>query len=244
MKVKSTKDLELFRVKAIIYGMSGVGKTFSASTLDPKKTLILSAESGLISLRGRDIDVWEIEKWADMMEAYKQLILPENIEKYDTVFIDSLTEIDELAKEQIVKQDRPNLKGKDIGKIYDDMMTQQDYGLLATRMTRFIRAYRDLDYNIIVTALELDRKNDITGEVKLVPSISGKLSLNLSGYFDEVFHMITKREPDNKVGRYFITANIENTVAKDSAGALDLMEIPDWNVIYKKIKSSKIKGGK
>ncbi len=241
MKVKSTKNLEMFRVKALIYGMSGVGKTFSASTLDPKKTLILSAESGLLSLRGRDIDVWEIETWVDLMEAYKQLILPENTEKYDTIFIDSLTEIDEIAKEQIVKQDRPNLKGKDIGKIYDDMMTQQDYGLLATRMTRFIRAYRDLDYNIIFTALELDKKNDITGAVKLVPSISGRLSLNLSGYFDEVFHMITKKEIDNKVGRYFITANIESTIAKDVSGALDLMELPDWNAIFKKIKTSKIK---
>jgi len=173
------------------------------------------------------------------MDAYKKLILPENLKKYDTIFIDSLTEIDELAKEQIVKQDRPNLKGKDIGKVYDDMMTLQDYGLLATRMTRFIRAYRDLEYNIIFTSLELEKKNEITGSITLVPSISGRLSLNLAGYFDEVFHMITKKEPDNKVGRYFITANIENTIAKDRAGVLELMELPDWTKIITKIKGGK-----
>lgn len=239
MKVKSTKNLELLKIKALIYGQSGVGKTYSALTLDPKRTLIISAESGLLSLRGKEFEVWELESWGDLMEAYKQLILPENVKKYDTIFIDSLTEIDELGKEQIVKQDRPNLKGKDIGKVYDDMMTLQDYGLLATRMTRFIRAYRDLEYNIIFTSLELEKKNDVTGAITLVPSISGKLSLNLAGYFDEVFNMITKKEPENKVGRYFITANIEKTIAKDRSGALDLMEAPDWTKIINKIKGGK-----
>ena len=53
--IKNTKDVENHRVVGMIVGPSGVGKTSLARTLKGR-TLIGSAESGLLSLKGADID--------------------------------------------------------------------------------------------------------------------------------------------------------------------------------------------
>jgi len=233
MKKTSTEDLRILKIKAIIYGKAGVGKTYTARSLDSKKTLIISAESGLLPLRGMKFEVWEPESWNEMGHILLELKKPENENRFDNVFIDSLTELNEMAKEQIVKKDRPAL-GKDLGKVYDDLMTQQDWGLLATRMTRFIRAYRDLSYNVIFTCLEDTHKNDMTGELTFTPSINGKLALNINGYFDEVFRLLT-REEDDKINRYFLTAKTEKSIAKDRSGALNRFEHADWKTVFGKI---------
>ena len=58
IKITSTKDFYLRGIKCLVYGESGVGKTVLCSTApDP---IIISAESGLLSLRKKDIPVIEI----------------------------------------------------------------------------------------------------------------------------------------------------------------------------------------
>lgn len=240
MKETNTTNVQEAKIKALLYGKSGTGKTYTATTLKPETTLILSAESGLLPLAGKAFTVWEMESYDDMLEAYKRLLATELQKQFKVVFIDSLTEINELAKEKIVKVDRPGL-GKDLGKVYDDLMTMQDYQLLQTRMTRMIRAYRDLPYHVIFTCLEDNVKDERTGEITVVPSINGKLSTNVAGYFDEVFRLVTK-DADNKIDRFFITGKMERAIGKDRSGALELREEPSWTVVFNKIfKKFKVK---
>jgi phage nucleotide-binding protein len=234
MKESTTANVQDFSFKALLYGLTGKGKTSTVKTLKPETTLVISAESGLLPLAGMNYTVWEMETFADLLEAYKRLLAPEMQAKYKCIFVDSLTEINELAKEQIVKFDRPNLKGSDIGKVYEDLMTMQDYGLLSTRMTRMIRAFRDLPYHIIFTCLESQTKDERTGEVFITPSINGKLALNVGGYFDEVFRMVTKEDGD-KLDYYFVTGAVENAIGKDRSGALNLYEPASWAGVFKKI---------
>jgi len=234
MKEGTTNNVQDFKIKALLYGLSGRGKTSTALTLKPETTLVISAESGLLPLAGKPYTVWEIESWDDMMAAFKRLDSDECKGKFKVIFIDSLTEINELAKEKIVKIDRPNLKGPDIGKVYDDLMTMQDYGLLSTRMTRMIRAFRDLPYHIIVTCLEAQTKDERTGEVTVAPSVNGKLSINIAGYYDEVFRMVTKEDGD-KLDYFFVTGAVEKAIAKDRSGALALYEPASWKTVFGKI---------
>jgi hypothetical protein len=243
MKETNTTNVQDFKIKALLYGLSGRGKTSTALTLKPETTLVLSAESGLLPLAGKNYTVWEIESWDDMGAAFKRLDSEEYRGKFKVVFIDSLTEINELSKEKIVKTDRPNL-GKDIGKVYDDLMTQQDYQLLSTRMTRMIRAFRDLPYHVIFTCLEAQTKDERTGEVFITPSINGKLAVNIAAYFDEVFRMVTKEDGD-KLDYFFVTGAVEKAIAKDRSGALALYEPASWLTVFKKIfKKFDIKEGK
>jgi len=52
MKLKSTKDAASSGIKALVYGLSGIGKTaLAATTGDLPSTIIASAENGLLSLR-------------------------------------------------------------------------------------------------------------------------------------------------------------------------------------------------
>jgi len=240
MKETNTSQLQDAKIKALLYGKSGTGKTSTALTLKPSTTLILSAESGLLPLAGKDYAVWEIESFDDMGESYKRLLNPELQSKFKVIFVDSLSEINELCKEKIVKIDRPGL-GKDLGKSYDDLLQMQDYQLLQVRMTRMIRAFRDLPFHIIFTALEDNIKDERTGEIQVVPSINGKLATNVAGFFDEVFRQSTK-EIDGKLQYLFTTGKVEKAIAKDRSGALNLYEEASWKTVFEKIfKKFKVK---
>jgi phage nucleotide-binding protein len=237
MKETTTANVQEFFLKALIFGATGKGKTSTAKTLDTEHTLIISAESGLLPLAGKKFTVWNIESWDDMAEVYRRLTADDMKAKFKTIFIDSLTEINELAKDRIVKKDRPGL-GKEVGKVYDDLMTQQDYQLLQTRMLRMVRAFRDLPYHVIFTCLESQTKDEKTGEIFIAPSVNGKLALNIGGYFDFVFRMITKQDGD-KLDYYFVTGSTEQAVGKDRSGMLGLYEPASWSVVFKKVLGKK-----
>ena len=241
IKKTTTNNIELFNVKALLYGKPGTGKTHSALTLNPERTLVISAEGGLLPLAGTKIDVIELKKWNDIKEVFNELLKDEYKKKYRNIFVDSLTEINEMGKEQIVKKDRPALK-TNIRNIYDDLMTLQDWGVLLTRVIRMIRAFRDLPYNIIFTCLEDLHKDEQTGATTYTPSLNGKLAVNIGGYFDEVFRMVTK-EVEDKIHYQFVTNKTERSIAKDRSGILELYEEPNWEKIFKKIMK-KFNGGK
>src|SRR5660397_278628 len=67
-KITSTKDMQIDYAKVVVYGPPGAGKTTFGATFPD--ALILSAESGLLSIRDKDIDTWTIDKWEDLEEAF------------------------------------------------------------------------------------------------------------------------------------------------------------------------------
>ena len=70
MKFTSTNKLAETRgVKALVYGKAGSGKTRLCATVP--SPLILSCESGLLSLRSHNIPVIEIDTEKDLLEAHE-----------------------------------------------------------------------------------------------------------------------------------------------------------------------------
>jgi len=234
MKMTTVAEQTGDRAKALLYGKSGTGKTYTAFSLDQKETLILSAESGLLTLAGSTFPVAKIECWDDVNEAYRELLGDAAKKRYRNIFIDSLSELNELCKVHIVQVERPGLKGLDIGKVYAEQMTLQDFGLLATKMIKMVRAFRELPYNVIFTCLEDSEKDETTGIIQVKPSLNGKLAGHVSGYFDFVLRMVAKEE-DKKTARYFFTQSTEKVIAKNRGGALDRLEIPSWAVVFEKM---------
>jgi hypothetical protein len=175
--IHSTSDLSLDYAKVVLYGPPGSGKTTMASTFPD--VLFLSAESGLLSVRDKAIDIWEITAWEDLEEAFGYLRA--NGHKYKSVVIDSLTEVQKKLNEHIVKK----FPGK--RRDYEDLMSMSDWGYSMDRLRRMCRAFRDLPMNVVFIALEVA---EITEEETFIkPALSGKtLSDELMGWVDAVVY--------------------------------------------------------
>ena len=70
MNITNTNDTTNKNIYALIVGSSGVGKTSLAKSLNHDETLILSAESGLLSIADANIDVIEINNYENLLAAF------------------------------------------------------------------------------------------------------------------------------------------------------------------------------
>lgn len=175
--IKSTKDMSIDYAKVVLYGPPGSGKTTMGATFP--NVLFLSAESGLLSVRDQALDVWTIDKWEDLEEAFAFLRAGDH--KYKSVVIDSLTEVQKKLHEYIIRK----FPGK--RRDYEDLMSQSDWGYGIDRMRKMCRSFRDLTMNVVFIALDLTDTSEEETTVK--PALSGKtLSDELMGWVDAVVY--------------------------------------------------------
>jgi len=230
MKILNTKTVSQSQIKALIYGAPGSGKTTLAATIN-RPTLIVSAESGLLSLIGTDIDVIDLtvdddgkpiskdQRVKKLREVYQFLNTDEARKKYEVVFIDSLTEIN-LNMLEALNLQYPDRK--------DSLVM---YGELAKNMRGLISLFRDLPhYSVIFTALDETEKDDNGFRFQTIQLV-GSFAAKIAGYFDEVFYLNVDK--DSK--RHLLTNKTDRVIAKDRSGKLDAIEAPVLDVIFDKI---------
>lgn len=208
-------------IKVLVYGQAGAGKTcLCATTPDHAKTIILSAEAGLLSIAGANIDVIEIKSIQDLMDAYHWLTADPRGQSYDWVCLDSVSEMGEVilsAAKKTVKDPR------------------QAYGEMQEKMEDMIRAFRDLPRNVYFTA-KLESYQDDTGVVRYQPMLPGrKLGQALPYFFDEVFFLRVEKNADGESVRYLQTTPDIKYHAKDRSGRLDEREVASLAHIQAKI---------
>lgn len=234
MKRIFTNDQESSYINALLYGDPGTGKTYSASTL-PGKTVIISAEAGLKTLRGYEIEVWEIESWEDFEEAIAYLKKEKEKLGFDNVFVDSLTEMSKICADHIL-QERVAIyqaRKQNTKTMFHDQRTLEDYGLAKGRMDRVCRAFRDLPYNIFFSALCNSQKDELRGGVKCMPLIQpASMAQDLPGIFDHVILSKTDIDDDGDQVFWWETANSERIMAKDRSGNLPAKMRPDWKMVF------------
>jgi phage nucleotide-binding protein len=222
MEIKSTKNFGSNRLTALILGPSGSGKTTLAKTLNGK-TLIISLESGLLSLSGHEIDYVELKP--NQPDAFTELAKfisnPTNIERYDNLYFDSLTEISACCLNEAKI------------KFPDPTQTFPRFGEYNERMTKFIRFVRDLEKNVFFTSLvKVDR--DDSGYRKHLPDISGSIATKINGFLDFVFHIRLVQENEEQ-NRLLQTRADSNFDCKDRSGKLSVYEPMDLSLIYNKV---------
>lgn len=234
MKVTNTREIGSKSIKILVMGESGTGKTTLAKTIG-EPTIILSAESGLLSLAGSDIDVIDLtrddngkllpkDKRVDRVnEAYKYLLTDEAKLKYKWVFIDSLTEIQQFMFDSL-KQLYPD---RSQGLVL--------YGELAEKTRKVVESFRDLPgYNVVFTSLSCVEKDENNKRFISVDMI-GKISQHVNQWLDEIFYMFVDPEQENK--RFFITGNTEKVRCKDRSGKLLLKEPANIAQVITKIRA-------
>ena len=88
IKLTSTKQAaQLNGLKVLVYGASGAGKTRLCGTTGGN-TVIISAESGLLSLRDSDIPVIEVQTLEDVFEAYQFVGQSQEASHFEWVCLD------------------------------------------------------------------------------------------------------------------------------------------------------------
>lgn len=222
--LKSTKDAALDGIKCLVHGPAGAGKTTLCSTTG-EPTIIISAEAGLLSLRGFDIPVIEVKTLDQLYEAYNFVANDPQAQEYSWVCLDSISEIAEV----VLNHEKKNSKDP-----------RQAYGALAEKMTDLIRAFRDLpNKNVLFLCKQEKTKDEQTGAMLYGPSMPGNnLKNGLEYFFDEVLALRVEKDGEGNPTRWLQSARDYNYSAKDRSGALDMFEQPNIAYIAAKIRGS------
>ena len=212
-------------IKALIYGRAGAGKTYMARTAP--SPIILSAEAGVLSLRDVQIPMVQIQTVEDLSEAYDWLTSSAEAQAFQTVYIDSISEIAEVVLTNAKKQVKD---------------PRQAYGELIEKMMMSVRAFRDLPgKHVVMLAKQESHKDEVTQVTSYGPAMPGtKLGNQLPYSFDEVFRLGIGKLPTGEEYRFIQTAPDIQYEAKDRSGSLDALEPPDLTLIFNKITGGQV----
>jgi phage nucleotide-binding protein len=221
--LKSTRDAALDGIKILVHGPAGSGKTSLCGTTGGS-TLIISAESGLLSLRAFDIPVLEVKTLDQLYEAYQFVTETDEGKTFQWVCLDSISEIAEV----VLNHEKKTAKDP-----------RQAYGALAEKMTDILRAFRDLPGRNVYFACKQERtKDEQSGAMLYFPSMPGNMLKQGVGYFfDEVFALRVEKDAEGNPTRWLQTNRDYNYEAKDRSGSLDMFEPADLSAIATKIKA-------
>lgn len=239
-------------IKGIILGPAGIGKTSLLYTLDADKTLFVNAEAGELSVQEWGGDMVRLRTWQDARnlaaavgggnpalgdgEAYSvahfEAIEEEfDLSKYETIFIDSITEVSRICFNWSQKQpDAFNKNG--------DPDTRGAYGLLGREMVGWLKQFQHAPrVNVWLVGLLNSVKDDF-GRLQHVMQVEGsKTALEAPGITDQVVSMVQFTPDEGKPYRAFVThaVNEWGYPAKDRSGRLDLIEEPHLGRLMEKI---------
>ena len=225
MEIQNTGKLKNEFIKCLVYGEAGVGKTYLCSTAP--EPIIISAESGLLCLRQFNLPFIEIKTLADLQDAYNFCFDSNKTKNYQTICVDSITEIAEVL---LVSEKK---KTKDPRKAYGEVQDQ---------MLSLIRQFRDLpNKHVYIAAKEGKVSDSFTGSISYGPMMTGqKLSQHVPYFFDEVFRLFIYTDiQTSQSWRVLRTCGDQQSIAKDRSGVLAELEEPNLTNIFNKILKGK-----
>ena len=221
MKIKKFTPSD-HKIKALIYGPAGCGKTVFGGTA--KKAIFASAEGGLLSIADKHPEYTEIKTLRDLRDLYSYLKNEDH--SYETVVIDSVTEINEIIKGEIEKRTGHS-------------MQLQDWGVLAKEMRELLRNFRDLPMHVIF----ITQENYIQDESKIkiiAPSLNGKTATDIAYFMDIVGYMHIEADGtrwiETNTNKRLLTKDRSNMIGNDAP-----LDFSKWQERVAKIKVGKEK---
>jgi AAA domain len=217
-------------LKFCVHGRSGAGKTRLIPTLP--RPIVATVEGGTLSIATENIRCATVASKQDLDEFYDWVVGSAEAKNYDTVCVDSLTEVGDiiLAEEKVRSKD----PRKAYGEMQDMVMAQ-------------IRRFRDIKGKHVYFTAKTALQEQPDGSKLYSPVMPGqKLGAGLAFYFDEFFylgigtdmHLDPKTQTMQQRSFRFLQTNSNALYeAKDRSGALDEVEHPDLGVLITKIQS-------
>jgi hypothetical protein len=267
------RQAELRGIKAVIFGKSGIGKTYLLLTLDDGTTLFIDLEAGDLAVqhwRGasirprtweecrdlalflagpnpalRDEQPYSAKQYARDAEAYGD---PARMDGFTTIFVDSITVAARLCFQWCRGQ--PEAHSEKTGK--SDL--RGAYGLHGREMIAWLTHLQHARGRNVIFVGILDEKLDDFNRKVFVPQIDGsKTGLELPGIVDQVVSMgLFSREgekwrhdPERGTERRLVcrAGNSFGLPAKDRSGRLDETEPADLAALLRKINATSTNQG-
>lgn len=237
MEVK-TYEPSNHRVRMLIYGASGIGKTVFGSTAP--KPLFLAVEEGLLSLsdkKAQYVKIKSLQDMRDILAALKanKLMGPDGKPlEYETIVIDSLTEVQQVVIQNVTGGRQPSMN---------------EWGQFADKMAEILKGFCALDKHIVFTCLESEKAaEDDDGKeyTRFQPELFGKLAEKAQAMMDFVgrFYMktavVNERPTQVRTLTFTITAKWK---AKDRSGKMPQFVEPDFSKIVQEFAKIKIGEG-
>lgn len=158
--------------RLLVYGRNKKGKTRFCSTAP--NVLVLDPESGTEEERSANPDVWPIDTWDDINEAYMFMKgggkSPSTKEPYEWVALDGLTRLASISLRWVMGQEEErNLERK------PGMVTKQDYGRSGEMVKGMLHNWHSLrNVGLIITAqermIEAESADDSDEDFEAVPA--------------------------------------------------------------------------
>lgn len=225
IRIESTANVSNNQgVKCLVYGGAGVGKTRLLATAP--RPIILSAEKGLLSLRQQNIPYIRIDSYKQLEEAHAWATKSHEAKQFDTLGLDSVSEIAEVVLSEEKTKNRDPRKA---------------YGTLSESMIGLLRDFRDLQQKHVCFLAKQEFNGDGVTTPKIArPSFPGQALASAAPYFfDEVFQLVAWVDPatQQRMAGLKTCADLGNE-GKDRSGALDMWEPPDLSHIVRKIMAT------
>ncbi|MGE0108391.1 MAG: ATP-binding protein [Bdellovibrionales bacterium] len=245
-------------IKGCIFGRWKIGKTSLLWTLDAAKTLFIDLEAGDLAVEGWAGDTIRPRTWQDCRDFAAYIggpnpALRDNqpysqahydhvcsqfgdaaaLDKYDTIFVDSITVAARLAFQWCTGQ--PEAISEKTGK----PDTRGAYGLLGREMIGWLTHLQHTRGKNVWFVGILDEKTDDFNRRIYLPQIDGsKTGLELPGIVDQVVTMAEIKADDGSAYRAFVcqALNPWGFPAGDRSGRLAMIEEPHLGRLMDKIR--------
>lgn len=208
------------KVKFLVYGESGVGKTvFSSTWPDP---VFLDIDKGMASVN-REVHRIPIDNWEDLIDATD--FLANEVHPFKTIVLDSLNELQYLSMRNVV-QSFPSIR-----RSYDSLPSISDYGKMLDDFDKIVRFIKAIDANIVMISQVASREYE-TDPVQ--PQFIGKSTArNLSRMMD-IIGYLDKRDSSEGAKTRMMIFDAVNYVTKDRSGQLpQQMENPSYEQLLR-----------
>ncbi len=162
-------------------------------------------------------------KACNAMEA-QLAALQEDLDGIETVVVDSLTTLSDLAMNRILA-----LNGRAGGTPQlQDWLQQMNW------LKNFILQVKALPCHVVFIAHEQIEKDELTGKLEALPALTGKMAGKVGLYFDEVYSaQVVQKGKESEFRLLTSTAGIY--MAKSRLGCFDQYEEPDFKKLQEKI---------